>query len=101
MTSRPTAVPSVFEENVECVEPAPNTSGLISSSRAQMPDSGFRPLVIALPNIMMSGFTPKFARPQSLPARWKPIWISSSTSRILCFFRISCSIGKYSGGGIT
>ena len=51
----PTAVPIGLALKVEWVEPGGNTVGLISSSRAQRPDSGFRPLVIALPNTSTSG----------------------------------------------
>ena len=54
---------------VEWVEPGGKTCGLISSSRAQMPASGLRPLVIALPNTMMSGLTPKCSIENSLPVR--------------------------------
>ena len=49
------AVPSVLEEKVECVDPGPNFSGEIKSSRAQIPEIGFSPLVRALPKTRMSG----------------------------------------------
>ena len=48
-------VPSEFDEKVECVDPGPNFSGAIKSSRAQIADKGFIPLVSALPKTMMSG----------------------------------------------
>ena len=48
-------MPSGLDANVECVEPGGNTFGLISSSRAQMPASGLRPFVSALPNTSTSG----------------------------------------------
>jgi len=67
--SSATAVPSGLLAKVEWVEPGGKTSGLISSSRAHRPDSGFRPLVIALPNTMMSGTTLKFSSAQNWPAR--------------------------------
>ena len=69
MASSATAVPSGLALNVECVEPGGKICGLISSSRAQMPASGLRPLVIALPNTRMSGLTPKCSIDHSLPVR--------------------------------
>ena len=69
MASRPTAVPSGLELKVEWVEPGGKTVGLISSSRAQRPDSGLRPLVSALPNTSTSGATPKCSIAHSLPVR--------------------------------
>src|ERR1700704_5305647 len=64
--SSATAVPSVFEEKVECVDPGGKTSGEMRSSRAQTPLSGFRPLVSALPKTMMSGVTPNCSIAQNL-----------------------------------
>ncbi len=69
MTASPAAVPSVFDAKVECVEPGPNTLGLMSSSRAQMPESGFIPLVSALPNTMMSGRVSKCSIAHIFPVR--------------------------------
>ena len=62
-------MPSVLDEKVEWVEPGGNSSGVISSSRAQMPEMGFKPLVSALPKTMMSGVMPKFSIAQNLPVR--------------------------------
>ncbi len=58
-----------FEAKVECVEPGGNTVGLISSSRAQIPANGFRPLVSALPKTMMSGCASKFSIAHIFPVR--------------------------------
>ncbi len=69
MASSATAVPIGLALKVECVEPGGKIVGLISSSRAHTPASGLRPLVMALPNTMMSGFTPKCSIDHSLPVR--------------------------------
>ncbi len=73
MTSKATEVPNGFDAKVEWVEPGGNFSGLISSSRAQIPESGFSPLVMALPNTKISGTMPKFSHDHSLPVRYTPI----------------------------
>ena len=64
-----TPVPIGFELKVECVEPGGKMVGLINSSRAQMPASGLRPFVSALPNTITSGFTPKCSIENILPVR--------------------------------
>ena len=61
-------MPRVLDENVEWVDPGGNTSGEISPSRAQMPLSGLRPFVSALPKTMMSGSTPNSRSPRTCRA---------------------------------
>ena len=94
-------MPSGLEAKVEWVEPGGNTAGEISSSRAHRPASGLRPLVSALPKTSTSGVTPKCSIPQSLPVRKKPIWISSTTSRMPYWSSTFFSPMKKFFGGMT
>jgi len=65
----------------------PNTLGLMSSSRAQMPESGFIPLVSALPNTMMSGAASNAHR--HIFRCDRSHLDLSSTSRMPCFLQIA------------
>ena len=54
---------------VECVDPGGKIVGLMSSSRAHTPASGFRAVGEGLADMMASGFTPKCSMARSLPVR--------------------------------
>src|SRR5579862_6727065 len=71
--SSATEVPMGLALKVECVDPGGKTVGLMYSSLAQTPLSGFRPLVTDLPKIITSGVTPKCSIAHSLPVRYMPI----------------------------
>ena len=62
-------------------------------------ESGMTPPPIALPRHMMSGTTPQWSTPNSLPVRPSPVWTSSAMSRVPYSSQALRIRGQKSSGG--
>ncbi len=62
-------------------------------------DSGMTPPPMALPRHMMSGTTPQWSTPKSLPVRPRPVWTSSAIRSVPYSSQALRMRGQKSSGG--